>query len=225
MKIIYKFMFVAISMLAFINNMYAIENNSNTQNEPLVEESVVYQKFVEDILAEIYQVLPNSKSNKEIYSYFDKLTQEKFNINYIALWSLGAYGKNISAETKDRYLKIATRYMVISYGNVFTKYYETYSYRITKTEKIEENQYAVKFYIEPKNNSKIQDNAILAEWKIEKDDTGKMYVADIIVNGISLVNAQRFEFERSLKNNNGSVDAFSNALEIEVKKSEDRLGI
>jgi ABC-type transporter MlaC component len=52
-----------------------------------------------------------------------------------------------------------------------------------------------------------------------------MYVADIIVNGISLANAQRFEFERLLKNDNGDIQAFTTKLEKEVQISEDKLGI
>lgn len=213
-KIFFMFIFLSITT----NGLRADDASQDMQDQ-------VYD-FVKGILDEIYIVLPKSNSNKEIYSYFEKLTSEKFNLDYLAMWSLGSYAKaQIPDDLKKEYMQVAKRYMVINYGNVFTKYYETYSYEITGAERLEENSYAVNFYIEPKNNQK-QDNAISAQWKIEIDDeTSKMLVTDIIVNGISLANAQRFEFERSIKDKQGDLAEFVKYLKANVELSEKNLGI
>jgi len=193
-------------------------NSSQAQDE-----KAQAQQFAQAMLKDIYDFLPKHKSNKEIYPYFEKLTEEKFDVDYLAMWSIGQYGKKMDNNLKQEYLLVARRYMVLSYGSVFKKYYEEYKYKITGTDILDENSYGVKFFIEPKKMGRKQDNVISAYWKIVKKDDFK--VADIVVNGVSLANAQRFEFEAQIKKQDGNLALFIKDLDAQVLKEEKALGL
>ena len=191
----------------FITNVFAIAQTPTVDSAKL---------FMQQVIDDGQVNLPKKTTNQENYDYFKDLAKNKFATSYMSAWSLGKHYKTLNPKLKDKYLNVITDYMFLFYADMFTKYYQSYIFKVVDAEQ-KGDEFFVNVMVKPKNNSKNQDSVINAIWRIKySKDINNFLLVDVSLNNVSVLLAQRSEFESSIKANNNSVDAFMSALEKKV---------
>jgi ABC-type transporter MlaC component len=173
------------------------------------------QKVIKDVLATI----PTKKNQKDLDSYLEKVTSDNFAFSYISMWSLGKFARSSDKEALTRYLSASKKYMISYYGNFLITYNTQYNFTIVGSEKRGNDEYLVYIEISHKNkNIDSSKSSIQTAWKLKYNKTdAKYYIIDVVVNSISLVSAQRQDFESFLSQNNGNLDELSKVLLSKIK--------
>ncbi len=178
-----------------------------------------YEINLQKVIKEVLLTVPTKKNQKDLNAYLEKVTSDNFAFSYISMWSLGKYGKGADKEALSRYIDASKKYMISYYGNFLITYNSQYNFEIVGSEKRGNDEYLVYIEISHKNkNIDSSKSSIQTAWKLKynKTDT-KYYIIDVIVNSISLVSAQRQDFESFLSQNNGNLDALSKTLLSKIK--------
>lgn len=216
-----KFLMLIIVLMVFVfsslSKIYA--------QEPQEQD---YINFVNQLLSKVYKELPNKKNMSQVNNYFTEVTQQNFALDYMAAWALGRYRNSIEDGLKDRYIKAAKEYMILVYGSVFYKYYQSYEFKVISAEQ-KGSEYWVTVSVKLKPNSKIKvpdnEKQILSVWKIRPTKDNNFLITDIIVANISLLNTQQAEFTALIKKENDNVEKFVLDLENKVKTMKVQQGI
>jgi phospholipid transport system substrate-binding protein len=127
-------------------------------------------------------------------------------MNLISKFVLSKYWKIASQEQRDVYIKAFEEYFISSYANKLDQY---------SGEKIViVSSDAAKKFVIVKSNI-VRDGAdtlkIELDWRLLTRD-GQTKIIDLSIEGISLIVAQREEFQSYLSNNDGDLDALINKL-------------
>ena len=137
---------------------------------------------------------------------FTDLVMSSIDMNLISKFVLSKYWKIASQEQRDVYIKAFEEYFISSYANKLDQY---------SGEKIViVSSDAAKKFIIVKSNI-VRDGAdtlkIELDWRLLTRD-GQTKIIDLSIEGISLIVAQREEFQSYLSNNDGDLDALINKL-------------
>jgi phospholipid transport system substrate-binding protein len=135
---------------------------------------------------------------------------ERFAGEKIAKWVLGRYWTRASAEQQERYLDVYRRFMIEAYVDRFTRY-DGETLAITQTDVYNEKDLIVKSVMHRPG----QPEPLKIDWRVrDTDDT--LLVLDIMVEGVSMAQAQRAEFASALRQVNGDMDAFLDDLDSRI---------
>ena len=137
---------------------------------------------------------------------FTDLVMSSIDMNLISKFVLSKYWKIASQEQRDVYIKAFEEYFISSYANKLDQY---------SGEKIViVSSDAAKKFVIVKSNI-VRDGAdtlkIELDWRLLTRD-GQTKIIDLSIEGISLIVAQREEFQSYLSNNDGDLDALINKL-------------
>ena len=165
------------------------------------------EKFVSDFAASAINILGDeSLNNNDKNIQFTDLVMSSIDMNLISKFVLSRYWKTASDQQKISYLNAFEEYFISSYANKLDQY---------SGEKIVivSSEAAKKFVIVKSNI--VRDGAdtlkIELNWRLlTRDDQTK--IIDLSIEGISLIVAQREEFQSFLSNNNEDLDALINRL-------------
>lgn len=214
MKIIKSIFYVLLSVFFLINSAIA--------NEPSDQD---YENRVSSLLKEVYKDLPTKKNNNELVSYFKTKITEYFAVEYIANWSLGKYyNKNMDEQLKKDYVDAVVSYSSINYGTILYKYVEKYDYKVVSSEKKGANEYIVNVQISP--NKSVKDSgakidSLVANLRVRYSASNKQfYIVDVAISGISILSAQRAEFEAQLNANGGDIKKLTDDLISKTKNAK-----
>ena len=181
--------------------------------------------FMQEVIDDGKINIPKNKNNQENYNYFKDLAINKFAMSYMSAWSLGKHYKSLNAKLKDKYVSIITDYMVLFYADMFSKYYQSYIFKVVGAEQ-KGDEFFVNVLVKPKNNSKNQDSVINAIWRLKySKDIKNFLLVDVSLNGVSVLLAQRSEFESSIRASNNSVADFIAKLEKKVNDTKKQKNI
>ncbi|MFL1781273.1 ABC transporter substrate-binding protein [Candidatus Hepatincolaceae symbiont of Richtersius coronifer] len=175
------------------------------------------EKLVLSLMDETYAKL--EENDKNIFTYFSKVAEEKFALTYMTRWSLGQYYKSTSDELRKQYYKAAKEYLVRNYGTLFVQYYKLYKYKIKDSVAQGQNEVLVNMLIEAKDSGNVPNNNALinVQWKLRySNQDKKYYITDVIINNISFLNSQRSVFQSLIKSKNNDIAAFITTLEEKV---------
>ena len=165
------------------------------------------EKFVSDFAASAINILGDeSLNNNDKNIQFTDLVMSSIDMNLISKFVLSRYWKTASDQQKISYLNAFEEYFISSYANKLDQY---------SGEKvvIVSSEAAKKFVIVKSNI--VRDGAdtlkIELNWRLlTRDDETK--IIDLSIEGISLIVAQREEFQSFLSNNGEDLDALINKL-------------
>jgi phospholipid transport system substrate-binding protein len=188
-----------ITLIIFFSSLNTLAN-ANFESE---------EKFVSDFAASAINILGDeSLNNNDKNIQFTDLVMSSIDMNLISKFVLSRYWKTASDQQKISYLNAFEEYFISSYANKLDQY---------SGEKIVivSSETAKKFVIVKSNI--VRDGAdtlkIELNWRLlTRDDQTK--IIDLSIEGISLIVAQREEFQSFLSNNNESLDALINRLKI-----------
>ena len=159
------------------------------------------ENFVTSFADSAISILSNdSLSDAERTSSFTELVMSSIDLNLISKFVLSKAWKNASDEQKEEYLIAFKDYFVNSYANKLDQY---------TGEKVDVigSQEAGKYVIVESNIIREGTDTlkINLKWRLLNKDN-QIKIIDLNIEGISLVIAQREEFQSFLANNNYDLD-------------------
>ncbi len=159
------------------------------------------ENFVKSFADSAISILSNeSISDNERTSSFTELVMSSIDLNLISKFVLSKAWKNASDEQKEAYLIAFKDYFVSSYANRLDQY---------AGEKVDVvgSQEAGKYVIVESNIIREGTDTlkINLKWRLLNKDN-QIKIIDLNIEGISLVIAQREEFQSFLANNNYDLD-------------------
>ena len=160
------------------------------------------EEFVEKFADEAIMILGNEQISKnEKNDQFTNLVMSAIDLNLISQFVLSKTWKSATNEQKERYISAFKTYFINSYANKLDQY---------SNEKIIVNgaEEAGKYVIVDTNIVREGTDTlkINLKWRLLKKN-GDIKIIDLNIEGISLVIAQREEFQSFLANNNGDLEA------------------
>ena len=165
------------------------------------------EKFVSNFADNAISILSNDSldaSQKNIQ--FTELVMSSIDMNLISKFVLSKYWKLATDDQKKVYLAAFKQYFISSYANKLDQY---------SGEKvvIVSSNAAKKFVIVKSNIVRDGTDTLKIEldWRLLTRD-GQTKIIDLSIEGISLIIAQREEFQSFLSNNDGNVDALIKKL-------------
>tara|TARA_Y100000590_G_C15281924_1_gene849148 strand:+ start:25 stop:618 length:594 start_codon:yes stop_codon:yes gene_type:complete len=160
------------------------------------------EEFVEKFADEAIMILGNEQISKnEKNDQFTNLVMSAIDLNLISQFVLSKTWKSATNEQKERYISAFKTYFINSYANKLDQY---------SNEKIIVNgaEEAGKYVIVDTNIVREGTDTlkINLKWRL-LNKNGDIKIIDLNIEGISLVIAQREEFQSFLANNNGDLEA------------------
>ena len=166
------------------------------------EEDFINKFAVEAITILSDETLNENDRNNE----FTNLVMSSIDINLISKFALSKSWKTATDEQKEAYINAFKKYFINSYANKLNQY---------SGEKIivSGSEEAGKYIIV--NSNIVREGTdtlkISLKWRL-LNKNGVIKIIDLNIEGISLVIAQREEFQSFLANNDGSLDALITKL-------------
>ena len=168
----------------------------------LGEELVEEEKFVKKFADEAIMILSNDNIGiNEKNDQFTNLVMSAIDLNLISQFVLSKTWKSASDDQKERYISAFKTYFINSYANKLDQY---------SGEKIivKGSEEAGKYIIVDSNIIREGTDTlkINLKWRL-LNKNGDIRIIDLNIEGISLVIAQREEFQSYLANNDGDLEA------------------
>ena len=165
------------------------------------------EKFVSNFADNAISILSNESLNASQKNIqFTELVMSSIDMNLISKFVLSKYWKLATDDQKKEYLAAFKQYFISSYANKLDQY---------SGEKvvIVSSNAAKKFVIVKSNIVRDGTDTLKIEldWRLLTRD-GQTKIIDLSIEGISLIIAQREEFQSFLANNDNSLDALINKL-------------
>ena len=165
------------------------------------------EKFVSNFADNAISILSNESLNASQKNVqFTELVMSSIDMNLISKFVLSKYWKLATDDQKKAYQVAFKQYFISSYANKLDQY---------SGEKvvIVSSNAAKKFVIVKSNIVRDGTDTLKIEldWRLLTRD-GRTKIIDLSIEGISLIIAQREEFQSFLANNDNSLDALINKL-------------
>ena len=165
------------------------------------------EDFVNKFAVEAITILSDETLNKnDRNNEFTNLVMSSIDINLISKFALSKSWKTATDDQKEAYINAFKKYFINSYANKLNQY---------SGEKIlvSGSEEAGKYIIV--NSNIVREGTdtlkISLKWRL-LNKNGVIKIIDLNIEGISLVIAQREEFQSFLANNDGSLDALITKL-------------
>ena len=165
------------------------------------------EKFVSNFADKAISILSNESLNASQKNIqFTELVMSSIDMNLISKFVLSKYWKLATDDQKKAYLAAFKQYFISSYANKLDQY--------SGEKVIIVSSNAAKKFVIVKSNI-VRDGTdtlkIELDWRLLTRD-GQTKIIDLSIEGISLIIAQREEFQSFLANNDNSLDALINKL-------------
>ena len=170
----------------------------NASGTDLKDEEEFVNKFADEaiIILSNNEISDNEKNDK-----FTNLVMSAIDLNLISQFVLSKTWKSATNDQKERYISAFKKYFINSYANKLDQYSGE---KIIVTGSEEAGKYIIvdsNIIREGTNTLKIN-----LKWRL-LNTNGDIKIIDLNIEGISLVIAQREEFQSFLTNNNGDLEA------------------
>tara|TARA_B100000929_G_scaffold136152_1_gene107809 strand:- start:460 stop:1056 length:597 start_codon:yes stop_codon:yes gene_type:complete len=160
------------------------------------------EEFVNKFADEAITILSNNEINEnEKNDKFTNLVMSAIDLNLISQFVLSKTWKSATDDQKERYISAFKKYFINSYANKLDQYSGE---KILVTGSEEAGKYVIvdsNIIREGTNTLKIN-----LKWRL-LNINGDIKIIDLNIEGISLVIAQREEFQSFLTNNNSDLEA------------------
>ena len=160
------------------------------------------EEFVNKFADEAITILNNNEiSDNEKNDKFTNLVMSAIDLNLISQFVLSKTWKSATDDQKERYISAFKKYFINSYANKLDQYSGE---KIIVTGSEEAGKYIIvdsNIIREGTNTLKIN-----LKWRL-LNTNGDIKIIDLNIEGISLVIAQREEFQSFLTNNNNDLEA------------------
>lgn len=175
------------------------------------------EKFIVDLADQaLTQLTDKAIPVAEQEQRFRAIVKGNIAFESIARWVLGGrYWNSADDAQRTRYLGLFEDLMVATYAHRFQEYAGE-AFAVTGTRVIDEKQVLVQSTVTRAH----ADKALRIDWRVRETD-GQFRIIDIMIEGLSLAQAQRAEFAAVLKDNGGDVDKLMGELEKRLKTARE----
>lgn len=188
-----------LSLVAF--SSYAVSTNS------------AVEKYVDKVVNDASALLNNQRlSEKEKVAKSSKLIAQNLDLDWMAKYTLGRYKKGLTPAQVDNFIKIYSSYVIKTYSEKL-KDYKDEKARVKGVQQLDQDEFIVKTEIVKGNG----EQPIKVDYLVRASANSKnpaFKVADIITEGISMINSQQSEFKSIIANN--SFEALINDLKGKI---------
>jgi phospholipid transport system substrate-binding protein len=170
------------------------------------------RKFIETLAQRAIADLTSKEvPRQERVRRFRALMDEYFAWRGIAQWVLGRYWPRATPRQQKEYLDLYQELMIITYVDRFTNYAgETLS--VLNGEVVDGRDALVHTLLTRPHSS----DPLKVEWRVRAKE-GLFKIIDIMVEGVSMGQAQRSEFASAISQQGGDLDAFLKELRKRVR--------
>ncbi len=168
----------------------------------------------------IHKIFVKDKKESAKVDDFRNVFKDNCDIPFISKFVLGKAYKTASADERKAFQDAFTENVVLTWAGRF-KEYAGQTIAVKGTRPAQSGQiYVDSTVISPNPNTK----PIALIWRLKNND-GYYKIADLIVEGVSMVMTYRSEYAAILQNNGGSVAALADSLKAKNKTLKQSLGI
>ena len=172
------------------------------------------ERFVRTMAQRAISDLTSKEISRQLrVERFRALLTEYFAVKGIAQWVLGKHWPRATPEQQAEYLKLYEDLMIATYVDRFTTY-QGENFEITRTEVVDGKDAIVHSVISRPNAAE----RVKVEWRVRAKG-GEFKVVDIMVEGVSMGQAQRSEFASVISQNGGDVGTFLTELRKRIQLS------
>lgn len=172
------------------------------------------EAYVNSIGDKVVAIVSSDGETKEDQRQrLEQLFEETVDIEWIARFVLPRHWRTLSDQQKTDYLKYYREQLIHNYVSKFENYQEGTEFKLLRVIPEMKNEYLATMKI-----LRPGEAAIMAEYRVRDYGSEGYKVFDIIVEGASLISAQRSEYT-SIANNKG-VDYLIAQLALKEKESE-----
>ena len=145
---------------------------------------------------------------------FSAIAEEYIATRSIARWVLGGrYWNAASDEQRERYLSLFDDLMAATYAHRFQRY-SGETLKIEESKALSDDEALVTTSLDRPG----ADKAVRIDWRVRR--TGDNHrIIDIMVEGLSMAQTQRSEFNSLLRANGGDIEALCRELETRLAKA------
>ena len=168
----------------------------------------------------IHKIFVKDKKESAKVDDFRSVFKNNCDIPFISKFVLGKAYKNASADERKAFQNTFTENVVLTWAGRF-KEYAGQTIAVKGTSPAQTGQiYVDSKVISPNPNTK----PIALIWRLKNND-GDYKIADLIVEGVSMVMTYRNEYAAILQNNGNSVSALTDSLKAKNEVLKKSLGI
>jgi len=171
---------------------------------PLSQQERIVQTLGDDALKELVQKnITKAQREKKMAALLDKY----FDLRTIGRFALGRNWRSADSKQQSEYMILFRKMVIRNYAERFGEY-SGEIFEVTGYRDLNKRDSLVHSKIVPADRS-----PVAVDWRLraEKNDNG-FRVVDVIVEGVSMIQTQRSEFESLISQNGGDFDAFLAAL-------------
>lgn len=163
------------------------------------QETEKLKAYVEHLTSQSYDTFNDKNlSEQDRVKQSSQLIQENLHLDWMAKYTLGRHRRVLSQDKINEFLAVYSQFVVKAYSDL-SRHYKGEKATIKKVKQIDDNMFIVSMEIlQPNSESTIKVDYLVHKLKNAK---GSPYrVADIITEGISILNSQQSEFNSVISN-------------------------
>lgn len=139
---------------------------------------------------------------------FRRIIDDTFAVGLAGKWILGPYWRRTPVPQRAEFLALLKNRMVLQNVAHFKRFKaDDVIFEMIKTQTVNENDYLVKTRIGGANGGK----PVAMDWRVIRRD-GRLWVFDVMVEGMSMGMAHKEEYQSVIRRNDGNIDGLLAAL-------------
>ncbi|WPY00997.1 ABC transporter substrate-binding protein [Candidatus Trichorickettsia mobilis] len=165
------------------------------------EQHKAVDQYVDKLVDDAQIVLHNTKLTDEERSNKSKaLIAANLDLNWMAKYTLGRYKKQLAEKELQEFIQSYSQYVIKTYADL-VKNYKGEKATIKQVETVDTNEFIVRTEVIKTNGQPPIKVDYFVKNIANNNAPVKFLIADVITEGISMINSQRSEFDSILTNN------------------------
>lgn len=172
---------------------FIISSHAGAKSYHSVNEEHLLKEYITTLIDDGYKLFNDAKvSREERNKKIEKLLNDNLYLEWMAKYSLGRHRRTISDKKISEFIAVYSRFVVKAYVDL-TQHYDGEKAKLKSVKQLDDDMFLVNMEImKPGSNSPIRVDYLVHQLEDAKDN--QFRVADIITEGISILNSQQAEF-------------------------------
>ncbi|GHU11719.1 hypothetical protein FACS189449_03750 [Alphaproteobacteria bacterium] len=190
-----KILFFSVAMLGGLqsNCVFAKDSGESTKHSKSAP-----QELVERLMSEALGIVSSDVTKEQFGEKIKKVILETFSTEKIARFMLGVHTKQIGKEDLSKFVESCVSAMISFYSSKLYEYRNA-TFEVISVKKRSTDHYIVLTKVF-KDGKKSEKNSLVIVWSVFITN-GAPLVFDVLISGISMIQAQRGEISRRIKKN------------------------